>query len=115
MNRFCDIVVPYVFCPLAGLFLSAILTFLAIRVLPKFKMVDIPRGRHQHDAIVPCGGGVAISIAFFTVTLLLLLFFHHTGNRNFGELQLLLRNFSIPAALILIVGIIDDQIGRAHV
>ena len=109
MNQFCDTVVPYIFCPLLGLLLSTVLTFLAIRVLPKFKMVDVPRGRHQHEKIVPRGGGIAVSIAFFIVALLLLLLFYHTGNRNFGELQQLLHNFSIPAALILVVGIIDDR------
>ena len=109
MNQIFNTVVPYIFCPLLGAGLSAVLTFCAIRMLPKFKMVDIPRGRHQHEAIVPRGGGIAISIAFFAVTYLLLLYFHWTGNPNFRELLLLLRNFSIPSAIILIVGIIDDR------
>ena len=106
MNQIFNTVVTYLFCPLLGGMLAAVLTFWAIKVLPKLKMVDIPRGRHQHEAIVPRGGGIAISIAFFAVTYLLLLYFHWTGNPNFRELLLLLRNFSIPSAIILIVGII---------
>lgn len=44
---------PYLFAASA---LSLLLTRLCITILPWFKLVDIPRGRHQHDRVVPRGG-----------------------------------------------------------
>ena len=109
MDIFYNIAVPYMFFPLLGLFLSAGLTCGAIRLLPRLKMVDIPRGRHQHENIVPRGGGIAVGIAFFTVTALLLCFFSRRDLQLFQELQQFLRNFSLPAAVILAVGLLDDK------
>ncbi len=48
---------------LAGFGLSAFFTGLAVTVLPKWGMMDIPRGRHQHERAVPRGGGIAIVLA----------------------------------------------------
>ncbi len=104
-----NIIVPYISFPLLGLLLSAVLTRGAIKVLPQLKMVDIPRGRHQHEKIVPRGGGVAIWLSFFAVTALLLVLFARTRDPKFQELLLLLRNFSIPAVIILVLGVIDDR------
>ena len=44
------------FYPLVGLLLSAILTKVCIRVLPRLGYVDEPGGRRQHERSVPRGG-----------------------------------------------------------
>ena len=101
--------IPYILFPFFGLFVSHFLTRLAIRILPKFKMVDMPRGRHQHEKTVPCGGGVAIQLAFFIPLLLLTVVFQSEKFLILSEIWDFLRNFTIPAVMILIVGLIDDK------
>ena len=109
MNPFFDTTVTYVFFPLAGLFLTGALTLAAIKVLPLLKMIDEPRGRHRHDHPIPCGGGAAIWLAFFAVMLLLMAYTAFTGWPQAGEIRNFLRYFSLPSAIILIVGLLDDR------
>lgn len=110
MKDVLNIVFPYIVYPLSGILLSAGFTALAIKLLPRFKMIDIPRGRHQHEKAVPLGGGIAVGAAFFITTSLLLLFFNLIGDvAGCRELLELLQKFSIPAAIILITGVLDDR------
>ena len=109
MSFFDQSLIPYILFPLSGLFFSLFLTRLAIRVLPKFKMVDAPRGRHQHEKPVPCGGGVALGLSFFIPLLLFAVIFSLGNFPQLGEVVAFLRNFTLPAVLITAVGLIDDR------
>ncbi len=93
----------YVPFPVIACVLALLLTRLAITVLPKIGLVDMPRGRHQHEAPVPVGGGIAIWTAFLASAGLMLL------SPGQGEVRTFFAEFSIPALLILITGLIDDR------
>lgn len=91
--------------PPAAAMISAVLTLLCIRLLPRLGMVDIPRGRHEHAKPTPLGGGIAIVISFFVVAFVFALE-HRAGHpRIFKELC----RFSLPAAVIVVTGLLDDR------
>ena len=90
--------------PPAALVISAAITWLCIRLLPRFGMVDIPHGRHDHAKPTPRGGGIAIIIAFFVVAFALSM-----GGSGHPKLFALLRGFAAPSAVIMITGLIDDR------
>ena len=56
--------------PPAAVLISAVLTLWCIRVLPRLGMIDVPRGRHEHSKPTPLGGGIAIVVGFFAVSLI---------------------------------------------
>lgn len=87
--------------PVVALFLSLIGTKLAIRILPKFGMLDMPGGRHIHKQPVPRGGGIAVVAAFF---LSLGAYFLWSPPTNNLFLRLLL-----PGGALAILGVLDDR------
>ena len=95
---------PYLFAASA---LSLVLTRVCITILPWFKLVDIPRGRHQHDRAVPRGGGIAIIFTFAFVSALWL-FTSVDHSLSWYEIPLL-RHFAIPTAMVTVLGLLDDR------
>lgn len=91
---------------LASTALSLLLTRICISVLPALGMVDIPRGRHQHERTVPRGGGLAIILSFVAACVL-----YYCINppatliRNIP----LVRQFALPALVITLLGVLDDK------
>jgi len=75
-----------------ALFLTPIIGIIANR----FNVVDIPRGRHLHDRVVPKLGGVAIFISFATVVLLT------------QPHSLVLWNILGASLIYLLIGVADD-------
>ena len=91
------------FYPLVGLLLSAILTKVCIRVLPRLGYVDEPGGRRQHERSVPRGGGIAVILAFF-FTLGSYAFLSLTP----GSIELFWW-LLIPSVLLGALGLVDDR------
>ncbi len=86
----------------AGAYLFSLIgTRLAIKILPKFGMIDRPGGRHIHKKPVPRGGGIAVAIAFY---LALGTYFSWAPPANNIFLRLLL-----PGTALAILGIVDDR------
>ena len=90
--------------PPAAAVISAIITWLGIRLLPRFGMVDIPHGRHDHAKPTPRGGGIAIIIAFFVVGVVFAL-----RSSGHPEMLRIVGHFAIPAAVLTLAGLIDDR------
>ena len=109
VNLFYNNLIFYIAHPILGLCLSIGLTNLAMILLPRFGMVDAPRGRHLHEKTVPCGGGVAIWFAFFITISSLFCFARFSNAAWLMEIQSFLRYFSLPALIMLIVGVTDDR------
>ena len=103
----CTMLLPY---PALALVLSLFLTWLSIFFLPRFGFIDIPRGRHQHKKPVPRGGGIAIWLAFFTTTFLVTVSFRGNAPLLYDSARTFLLHFLPPAAIILIVGVLDDRL-----
>lgn len=102
----CALYLPY---PVLGLVLSLFFTKLLIFFLPRFGFVDIPRGRHQHEGIVPRGGGIAIWLSFF-ITMLMFSFFLKGFRVDFyQDFWNFFCKFLPPAGIILAVGLLDDR------
>ena len=99
----------------AALLLSLVLTRWAIFLLPRLGMVDVPHGRHQHEHPVPRGGGIAVWLSFFAVSVFMLLVTKKYNAAFHGEFVRLLEHISLPAFLILLLGIIDDKRGLRSV
>lgn len=91
--------------PPAAVMISAALTWGCIRILPRFGMVDVPRGRHAHAKPTPLGGGIAIIISFMLVSVV----FAMEHQMAFPNLLERLGWFSIPVAVIAVTGLIDDR------
>ncbi len=89
--------------PMVALFLSAVLTWAAIRILPRLGYVDTPGGRHIHQRIVPRGGGIAVILAFFAALGLYALEARAPGAGN------LFWRLFIPALLLGTLGMVDDR------
>ena len=95
---------------LASCALSLLFTRICITMLPLLGLVDIPRGRHQHDRVVPRGGGIgfifAFAISFFCYLAL-------TGFLGTGKLaafrQELLLELGVPLLVITVLGVLDDK------
>jgi UDP-N-acetylmuramyl pentapeptide phosphotransferase/UDP-N-acetylglucosamine-1-phosphate transferase len=90
--------------PPAAIMISAVLTWICIRVMPRLGMLDIPRGRHAHAKPTPLGGGIAIVISFLIVS-----FAFAVEHRSQPELLTLIGKFTIPAVVIAITGLLDDR------
>ena len=90
--------------PPAAAVISGIITWVCIRLLPRFGMVDIPHGRHDHAKPTPRGGGIAIIIAFFVVGFIFAL-----KSDWQPEMLSIIRHFAIPAAVLAVTGLIDDR------
>ncbi len=96
---------------LASICLSLFLTRVLITILPLFGLVDIPRGRHQHEKVVPRGGGLAFIITFGVITIL---YFILTGGLQGGGgvffvRKALLFQLGIPLSVITVLGVLDDR------
>lgn len=96
-----DLIPASVFAFLVALVTTPLMVLLARRL----RIVDTPGGRRIHQRVTPRLGGVAVLAAFFTVfvTYLPELAPHFKPNQLLG--------FSLAAALLLIVGVIDDKRG----
>ena len=95
---------------LASCALSVIFTRICITVLPLFGLVDIPRGRHQHEKPVPRGGGIGFILAFAIVSFLYLGLtgWLGAGGCNSFRCRLLLE-LGVPLFLISLLGVLDDK------
>ena len=102
-------VATYLPYPALGLLISCGLTYLAVFFLPRLGFIDIPRGRHQHEKPIPRGGGIAIILAFFATVFLFSTILADRNTVWYQDAQLFLSRFWLPAALIFIVGVIDDR------
>lgn len=102
----CSMYLPY---PALALTFSLGLTYLAITLLPLWGFVDIPRGRHQHEKTVPRGGGIAIWISFFVTVFLLSVTYRESNPALYNETMEFLRHFFLPAAILFVVGLLDDR------
>ncbi len=89
--------------PVIALFLSALLTWAAIRILPRLGYIDNPGGRHIHEHIVPRGGGIAVILAFFIA-----LGLYAIETQTPGAGKLFWRLF-VPALLLGSLGMVDDR------
>lgn len=92
---------------LAAATLSMFFTRLCIEILPFFRMMDIPRGRHQHERAVPRGGGLAIILSFSTVMLWYLIF--NTPPEAEWTRNPMLIQFAPPLIGITLLGVLDDR------
>ena len=91
--------------PPAAVMISAVLTLWCIRVLPRLGMIDVPRGRHEHAKPTPLGGGIAIVVGFFAVSLIFAL----ENRAAHPEVLRTLGHFALPSAVIVITGLFDDR------
>lgn len=57
----------YTFAFILAFIISVVVTPLVVKLAQRIKLLDIPRGRHQHKAPTPLLGGLAIFVAFFVV------------------------------------------------
>ncbi len=92
----------WVVYPVIALILSAFLTRVAVHVLPRLGYVAQPGGRRIHQRLIPCGGGIAIIIAFFFA------FGLWSEHMTPGALTFCHRLF-LPAAILATLGMIDDR------
>ncbi|MBP5182097.1 MAG: hypothetical protein J6331_03605, partial [Lentisphaeria bacterium] len=102
-----------VFIPLfflASCALSLLFTRICIAVLPFLWIVDVPRGRHQHERTVPRGGGIGFILAF---AIAFVFYLALTGWLGAGKLAVfrkgLLLELGVPLLLITVLGILDDK------
>lgn len=91
--------------PPAAAMISAVITLWCIRLLPRFGMVDVPRGRHEHAKPTPLGGGIAIVIGFFVVATVFAL----ESRGTYPEVLPMLLSFAFPAVVIVATGLLDDR------
>ena len=104
ISNFCIKHFSILIYPPAAVMISAVLTWICIRILPRLGMLDIPRGRHAHAKPTPVGGGIAIVIAFLVVS-----FAFAVEHRNHPELLSLIGKFAIPSTVIAVTGLLDDR------
>ena len=104
ISNFCIKHFSILIYPPAAIMISAVLTWICIRILPRLGMLDIPRGRHAHAKPTPVGGGIAIVIAFLVVS-----FAFAVEHRNQPELLSLIVKFAIPSTVIAVTGLLDDR------
>jgi len=90
-----------------ALVLTLVLTRLGIWILPKLGMLAYPGGRHIHKEATPKGGGLAIAVAFFAAWAALIFspWAYFIGSMKVAFLQ----KVAVPAALLILVGLIDDK------
>ncbi len=91
--------------PFVSLFISAILTFVCIRIMPKLGYIDKPGGRHIHQRMIPRGGGIAIVVSFFIALGLAIL----NSKVNSDSGMTLFWQLLCPAVPICILGMVDDR------
>ena len=72
--------------------------------MPKLGYIDNPGGRHIHKKAVPRGGGIAIALSMVVTV------FAFALTRNGTPGIELLKKGLLPAAILLITGLIDDRI-----
>lgn len=93
--------------PVLACALSLVITKISIIILPRLGMLDHPRGRHIHENATPKGGGIAIIISFFAAWICFSL---SRWNNWYGSLDNNdLWKIAIPAAGLLLIGLIDDR------
>ena len=92
------IVYPGVAC-----ILSLVLTRICVTFLPRAGFVDLPDARRVHKKPTPRGGGVAIILAFFLVSIL---YIERSPSCKMGSF---LTGFALPAAVIVVSGLLDDR------
>ena len=92
--------------PTTALLLSLMLTHAIIPVLLKLGMSDKPGDRHIHQTELPRGGGIAIMMAFLTITVAYAHFGHGIGLCKPSWVSL---KIFLPLAILIPLGIIDDK------
>ena len=92
--------------PATALMLSLVLTHAIIPVLLYFGMSDKPGNRHIHDTELARGGGIAIMVAFLSITAAYAYFGRDIGlcKPDWTSLKIF-----IPLAILMPLGIIDDK------
>ena len=91
---------------LAAAALSMFFTFISIRLLPLFGLIDIPHGRHQHARPVPRGGGIAIILSFVLTGLLVYLLMSGVERESAERVFIQL---GPPIAVMAVLGLLDDR------
>ncbi len=90
--------------PLIALALSAVFTWCAVRILPRFGYIRNPGGRHIHKTLVPRGGGIAVVLSFFIA-----LAMYALDNRSSGDIHQFFWKLLIPAVILTALGMFDDR------
>ena len=88
-------------------FSSWILTGLCALLLPRFGLIDTPRGRHTHRKPIPLAGGLAIGAAFFLSSVLY--GFGAGLSAPEGSVLPTVGKLAVPLTFMLLVGLIDDR------
>ena len=108
---FFHVIAPYIIFPFIGFLISLFLTKLLIKILPLIGFIDKPDStRRIHTKPTPRGGGIAIIIAFYISVILFLLSPYSSEQYHFISYNKLFI-LTIPAAILIITGLIDDRYG----
>ncbi len=102
MNLFYVFLLPII----SGFTISAILTFFVIKLAKKLNILDIPRGRHQHEKPTPLLGGIAIGVSFLLCVLFLIL--THKLPGGYINLKKII-GILISVVVLMIGGFLDDK------
>ena len=62
---------PYL---IAAFLITLVICKVVIRVAPAVKLVDVPKGRKNHEKVTPLGGGIGIFVSMVVVTGFFVLF-----------------------------------------
>lgn len=107
MNPLIQKNLAYIIFPALACFLALVLTRICISLLPILGLVAQPGGRHIHKKATPKAGGIAIIIAF---ALTWVIFLYSPWDYFIGDMSIsFLGKTSIPAFLLVILGLIDDK------
>jgi UDP-N-acetylmuramyl pentapeptide phosphotransferase/UDP-N-acetylglucosamine-1-phosphate transferase len=101
MNEILNNIMPLILYSTLACFIALILTKLCIITMPLLGMLDMPGGRHIHQKPTPKGGGIAIYLAFFSMTFA----YGLLEQPNFIGIRL----FFVPATILMLVGYFDDR------
>lgn len=85
--------------------LSLLLVPVSMRLAERYGIIDKPGGRKVHDKPIPRTGGIAIYLAFWGSTVLMMLLF----NSPFPSKRMLL-GFFLGTTLAFLVGLLDDKL-----
>ena len=98
---------PFVF--LAAFIVTYLVTPMVRRVGACTGLVDVPRGRHQHEHAVPCGGGIAVFLGFHVACIAVL--FLPLPLLGGGLRGVWWRHFLVISSVLLGFGLVDDTVG----
>ena len=87
---------------------SAVLTWMMIRLAPKWGLVDVPSDRRIHEKVIPRAGGIAVWLTLVLGFLALKLIGLDSGS---GLSPHWMDGFLIASSVLVAVGILDDRRG----